>query len=413
FLFEALFAGLFALVLLWWTRPLLIAVIGLVERLFRPLWPLVSRLTGRRMRLSSRRYVFSISGLVLVFSLLVALHGITASLKAEIARWAETALLPNQFFEYAPRAGGRFEDRDVVDMQAMGVAFMRMSPRVESLLPYRLINRHDFNQFRRLHGLPEFGPGQVILSNTLAERFSLGVGDVIRITANGVAHRFEVIEVGDRWGYFPQHGQYITVRSYALFSDGNALFRDNLDQYVGWFGVARSLDDKRLFMTQRQAAPLLPYYRPGHHSVGLTVAQMFEIDRDFLIFDYILAMTVLLSVVGVINSMLVQLRSRAREFALYKVVGMDNRQIGGLLLMEGLITGLVSAVLAVLLGLALGAISVEFLDGFTLFSLDFVVSPGVIGGTLLAVPLLSMLAALYPARSAAKLSSSESLHYES
>ncbi|MCB1735403.1 MAG: ABC transporter permease [Gammaproteobacteria bacterium] len=413
FLFEALFAGLFALVLLWWTRPLLIAVIGAVERLFRPLWPLVSRLTGRRMRLSSRRYVFSISGLVLVFSLLVALHGITASLKAEIAQWAEAALLPNQFFEYAPRAEGRFEDRDVVDLQRMGVAFMRLSPRVESLLPYRLINHHDFNLLRRLHGLPPFGPGQVILSNTLAERFSLRVGDVVRIIANGIEHRFDVVEIGDRWGYYPQDGQYITVRSYALFSDNNALFRDNLDRFVGWFGVARSLDEQRLLMTQDQAAPLLPYYRPSHHSVGLTVAQMFEIDRDFLIFDYILAMTVLLAVVGVINSMLVQLRSRAREFALYKVVGMDNRQIGGLLMMEGLITGVVSAVLAVCLGLALGAISVEFLDGFTLFSLNFVVSIRVIAGTLLAVPILSMLAALYPAHSAAKLSSSESLHYES
>ncbi|MCP5141672.1 MAG: ABC transporter permease [Gammaproteobacteria bacterium] len=413
FLFESLFAGLFAVVLLWWTRPLLHAVIGATERLLRPVWPLVSRLTGRRMRLSSNRYVFSISGLVLVFSLLVALHGITESLKDEVKRWAEAALLPAQYFEYAPRAKGNFEDRDVADMLEVGVAFLRMSPRVESLLPYRLIDSHDFNLLRGLKGLPPFGPGQVILSHTLAERFRLRVGDVIRITAKGVEHRFQVVEIGDRWGYFPQFGQYITVRSYALFSDGNPLFQDSPERYIGWLGVARSIDDSRLTLSNRQAAPLLPYYRPSHHSVGLTYAQIYEIDRDFLIFDYILVMTVLLAVVGVVNSMLVQLRSRAREFALYKVVGMDNRQVGGLLLMEGLITGLVSAILAVFLGLVLGAISVEFLDGFTLFALEYAVSAKVVITTLVAVPLLSMLAAIYPARMAARLSSSESLHYES
>ena len=419
FLVEAAFVVVFAGAVLWWVQPLLAGVIRFSEWLLKRLFPLATLLTGRRMCLTSRRYVFSISGLVLVFSMVMALHGITGSLKSEIEVWAKNALLPYQFFFSQPRAKGGFEDRDAAQMAALGVTFLRMSPRVESVIPYRVVNRNDFNRMRALDkpGFAVnrfdrlFGPGQVILTRTLARRFHLEVGDVLVYQHEGQAHRFEVVEISDEWAYYPEPGQYINVRSYAIFSTGNPLFKD-IEPFVGHYGAARRRQGGVMLMTPRQAAPLLPYYQPTFNSASLGYAQIREIDRDFLIFDFILAMTILLATVGVVNSMLVQVRSRTREFSLLKVVGMGRWQVSGLLLIEVVITGMVSALLAVVLGVVLGLVSVTFLDRFTLFQLDYILSPWAIAGTLIAVPLICMIAAIYPAWTAVRISSSESLHYE-
>ncbi len=417
FLMEAFFVIGFTGAVLWWVQPLLNFIIRISEYFFQRLFPMETLLTARRMKLATKRYVFSITGLVLVFSMVTALHGITESLKSEINTWAQDALYPNQFFVYAPRTRSPFENRDVSDMVQNGVSFMRMSPRVESIIPYRIINAHDFNLYlQHTHEdtaiNSRFGPGHVILSSTLARRHLLEIGDTLTITANGITQGFKVIAIDDRWGYYPDPGQYINMRTYALFSSGNTLFKNNLDTTVGQYGVARSISGEVLLMTNTQAAPLLPYYRPSSHSLYLGWQQVSEIDRDFLIFDYILAMTILLASIGVVNSMLVQARTRSREFSLLKVVGMSRAQISGLLLMEGAITGVVSGILAVALGVALGLVSVSFLDRFTLFELSYSVSPWLIIGTLVAVPVICILAAIYPAWTAVQISSSESLHYE-
>ncbi|MGB0714032.1 MAG: ABC transporter permease, partial [Gammaproteobacteria bacterium] len=137
-----------------------------------------------------------------------------------------------------------------------------------------------------------------------------------------------------------------------------------------------------------------------------------EIDRDFVIFDFILSLTVALAGIGVANALLIQVRSRAREFSIYRVVGMSNGQMIRLLLIEGSLIGLVGAVLSAALGSILGAVSVAFLDGFTLFELAYEPSGRLLLLTSLGVIGVCLLAALYPALAATRVSSAESLHYE-
>ncbi|MBT6285535.1 MAG: S-adenosylmethionine:tRNA ribosyltransferase-isomerase [Rhodospirillaceae bacterium] len=74
FLFEAAFVGLLAVATLWWLSPFLRGTIRVFETLFRAVLPLETFLTGRRMRLNSKRLVFSVTGVTLVFSLLTGLH---------------------------------------------------------------------------------------------------------------------------------------------------------------------------------------------------------------------------------------------------------------------------------------------------------------------------------------------------
>ena len=95
-----------------------------------------------------------------------------------------------------------------------------------------------------------------------------------------------------------------------------------------------------------------------------------------------------------------------------KTLGIDRVQMFRLLLVEGLVVGLVGAVLAVVLGTALGMVSVSFLDRFTLFQYDYVWSTN---ATLLIAGFAVFtccISAIYPAIIATNISTAESLHYE-
>jgi ABC-type lipoprotein release transport system permease subunit len=81
-------------------------------------------------------------------------------------------------------------------------------------------------------------------------------------------------------------------------------------------------------------------------------------------------------------------------------------------LLEGLVIGTVGGGLALMLGHVIGAISVSFIDQFTLFDYRFALprwSSVAIASLALAT---CATAAVYPALVAPEISSAESLHYE-
>ena len=123
-------------------------------------------------------------------------------------------------------------------------------------------------------------------------------------------------------------------------------------------------------------------------------------------------MTVVLACVGVANNMLIQVRARDREISVLRTIGISRWQVTRLLLAEGLIIGVTGATLAVVLGNALGFLSVSFLDRFALFQYEFLFSvPGTVAVIALAVITCSM-AAIYPAIVAVRTVSAEALSYE-
>ena len=165
-------------------------------------------------------------------------------------------------------------------------------------------------------------------------------------------------------------------------------------------------------MERWQEYALQKHYRfmKSGHSVGSW--QLNEINRDFLIFDFVLIMTIILAAVGVTNTLLIQVHSRQREFSVLRTIGMDRQQVMRMLVLEGVIIAMVSALLALVVGNILGAVSVSFLDRFSLFDYRFVFSPGDTAWITILALITCSIAALYPAVSAARISSAESLHYE-
>jgi putative ABC transport system permease protein len=411
FLFEAAFVGLLAVATLWWLSPFLRGTIRVFEPLFRTVLPLETFLTGRRMRLNSKRLVFSVTGVTLVFSLLTGLHDVTRALKDEVSIWAWQAMRASSHLE---RPAGRDvnEGKLQARLATHGIALMRMSAKTGGVFPARLIRGNDVNPLLRALGHPTLDPGKVILSRTLAARYDTRTGDTVVFSDGEKDHRFDVIGISDSVGFYLESAQYVDLKSYALFSDGNPIFADNLETSLGRYASARPFGSSQPFLYRNQEDALYPWYVTVKRGRYQAYWQSREIDRDFLIFDFILLGTVILAGIGVANTLLIQVRARDREFAVLKSIGISRGQVVRMLLIEGTIIGCVSAALAIIIGNGLGAISIRFLDHFTLFDYFLRISlPATLYISALCV-LICVIASIYPAFIANRASSAESLHYE-
>jgi putative ABC transport system permease protein len=130
-----------------------------------------------------------------------------------------------------------------------------------------------------------------------------------------------------------------------------------------------------------------------------------ETGRDFWIFDVILALTTALAAVGVANQLAIFVHARRRELLLYRTLGMTESDVRRVVLGEGAFAGLLGGLLAVLLGVPLGYATVGALRVVSAFEVSFDLPGRYILYTMAGSVLLSLLAALYPARRAARAAS--------
>ncbi len=410
FLFETVIVLVLAIAVLWLTPPLLHGVIRAVEWPLRSWSPLDAVLVSRRMRLTSQKQVFTIVAVTLVFSLVTALHDITRAHKHEIHLWASEALYPYVYFKRSRPLPAIHEADYLKRLAQRNIQVFRLSDKASGELSARLIAQRDINPARISAGKRSLSIGDFILSRTLAARFDVSPGDRLVIDTGKERHRFELVEISDEIGFYAEDGQYVDLKSYALFVDGHPLFEDNLALSLGKYAMARKSNSS--YFSKADIYALQPYYHYERRGAIQGHWQKAEIDRDFLIFDFVLAATVMLAAIGVANNILIQVHARERELAVLRTLGLSRVQRVRMLLTEGAVIGVVSASIALVLGNLLGAVSISFLDRFTLFDYRLVFSVK----ASLAISLLTVVActtaAFYPALVANRISSAESLHYE-
>ena len=128
------------------------------------------------------------------------------------------------------------------------------------------------------------------------------------------------------------------------------------------------------------------------------------------------AMALLLAVVGGLGlsgTMGMNVMERTREIGVMRSIGASNRAIRQLVVVEGLLTGLISWAGGALLGLPIGQLLCSVL-GTSLFGLPLPLEPDWSGCItwLIIVVVVSVVASLLPARNASRLTVREALAYE-
>ena len=121
----------------------------------------------------------------------------------------------------------------------------------------------------------------------------------------------------------------------------------------------------------------------------------------------LLALSIVVSLFGIVNTLVLTVFERTREIGMLRAIGMTRRQVRRMIRHESVITALIGAAIGMVLGVVLAALliaRVDFID-FTLPWAQLIVFT-------IAAVLVGILAAIFPARRAAKLNPLEALHYE-
>ncbi|WP_406330579.1 ABC transporter permease [Streptomyces sp. NBC_00203] len=130
------------------------------------------------------------------------------------------------------------------------------------------------------------------------------------------------------------------------------------------------------------------------------IAQMFTLMLNMLY--GLLAMAVIVAVLGVINTLAMSVFERSQEIGMLRAIGLDRKGIKRMVRLESLVISLFGGVLGIGLGVFFGWAAGELL-GTKMSTYELVLPWGRMGVFLLLAATVGVLAALWPARRAARL----------
>ena len=123
----------------------------------------------------------------------------------------------------------------------------------------------------------------------------------------------------------------------------------------------------------------------------------------------LLAFSVIVSLFGMVNTLVLSVFERTRELGMLRAIGMTRRQARRMIRQESVITALIGAALGLPLGVFLAALLTQAMSNYGI-ALSI---PWSMLGAFTAVAILAGIAsAILPARRASRLNVLDALHYE-
>jgi putative ABC transport system permease protein len=136
-------------------------------------------------------------------------------------------------------------------------------------------------------------------------------------------------------------------------------------------------------------------------------------DRTFAVTYALEGVAILVAMLGAANSLLALVLDRRREIGLIRYLGAAAGQIRRMILIEAGLLGFLAGSLGLALGMALSLVLIYVINKQSFgWTIQFHPPSSLLGGALLLVWAVTVLAGVYPARFAAKLQPAEVIHEE-
>lgn len=407
--------GVAVLLLLVGTPLLVPGIMGLVVRkLSQPLGmlsPFSGLLAARSIARNPSRIAASVAAIALVTAAFVGLRGLTGSLHYETKLWAAEAIDHKVFLkgmgatDWKAVMEGLRSDPRLADHVVSGEpgSFRIDSPfRIVGLDIDELAHHGPLAEDETLRQAMANGPG-ILISSRVAVQRGLKLNDTVAIaTPSAGVQQFVVMGISDAYGYFddPHERAYGVVdldhfRRYFCLDvdhtdtlavrlaggDGFEEARDLVVPVVRELVRAQGLDgDKMTFIT----------------GSAIREYEINDILRDFLVFDVIILLTLLIAGVGVLNGQLLAAMERFKELGVLRALGANPKQIRNSVLFESCVIGAIGGVIGVGLGFGMVYLMVDALQLLSGLELPYV---GFQWDYLLAVVgafLVTVVAGFYP-----------------
>lgn len=237
------------------------------------------------------------------------------------------------------------------------------------------------------------GGGSTILPRSIAARLDLGVGGIVVLPLGG--------------------GRELLLRVAAV-AERTLPGRAGEAILVGWRDATEVLgvpgaDALAVRYAREAPAAARPIVAATAAGAALEVTPLegiagavdVTLGRVFGLFDGLAIVAVVVAALGIVNTLTMSVLERVREFGVLRAAGMTTRQVRRTVVVEAGILGLVGSVLAIVTGLAVGALMIALGGGgprptgeVPWASIGLALGLGIAG---------SMVAAWYPARLASRL----------
>ena len=237
------------------------------------------------------------------------------------------------------------------------------------------------------------GADGAVVDEGWAKEQGLGVGDAFTLTsATGKEVDLQVRGI--------EHSPVIDIMGLGPVTVGP-------EAYEAAFGNDRSF---YTFADADPASALAAFPDTKSRTTAAFVDEQLEVMNQLLaIFYVLLALAVIVSLFGIVNTLVLATFERTRELGTLRAVGMTRRQVRRMVRHESVITALIGAVLGMVAGLGLAAVVTS---AFADEGLSFAVPAGSLVAFAIVAVVAGVLAAVLPARRAAKTDVLVALAYE-
>ncbi|MGI8606468.1 MAG: ABC transporter permease, partial [Gaiellaceae bacterium] len=249
--------------------------------------------------------------------------------------------------------------------------------------------------------LGDLGQNGAIVAKDFAEDKSLEVGDSLKLVTPAATEADLVVR-----GIYKPPPFYPLLGSASI---SQATFDSLYERPRNWFVFVNTANDEPATTAGLvQATADFPDANVRTREAWIT-SQDEEFSQFLLLLYVLLALSVIVSVFGMINTLVLTVFERTRELGMLRAVGMTRRQVRRMVRHESVITALIGAALGLPLGVFLAALVTRALSQFEVaFSIP--VTQLVIFA--LVAVIVGIVAAIVPARRAAKLNVLRALQYE-
>jgi len=248
--------------------------------------------------------------------------------------------------------------------------------------------------------LARLGDAGAFVTENYADDHDLAVGSPIQLTfANGARKRFVVRAIFEPpTGGSPFGPVTISARTWDRFNEHPR----NLFSFVIMKGGQTEANQAAL---ERRLADF-PNAKVQTRS-EFVENQISGLSSVLNILYVLLALSVIVSLFGIVNTLVLTVFERTRELGMLRAIGMTRRQVRRMIRHESVITALIGGALGIVLGVVLGALLVARVD-----FIDFTLPVGQLILFAIAAVIVGILAAIFPARRASRLNILNALQYE-